>query len=212
LKKFLFLFLLMPAFLNAQVVPTPVIATPSFTPTPSVILTPTVTMTATKTFTVTQTPTITLTPTQTATGTLPTKTNTPTMTNSATLTPTGTFPTKTFTPTVTLTPTLTSTPGVFVFTVSAKPEVDGKIKFHWGSTFKSREVDVKIFTTGFRLVRQFNFDRHEHGENLNPGEHEMSWDGRDDEDRPMPAGNYMCFIEVSAEKKTYEASAMTHIP
>ncbi len=111
-----------------------------------------------------------------------------------------------------MTPTLTSTPGVVWFTVSAKPEPDGKIKFKWDSTFKAKEVDVKIFTTGFRLVRQFNYDKHEHGENLNPGEHEIYWDGKDEEDRPMPAGNYLCFIEAMAEKRSYEASAMTNIP
>jgi hypothetical protein len=201
----------MPALLNAQVQPTaPPVAVP--TATPAVVLTPTSTFTVTLTSTKTNTPTITFTPTETNTGTIPTNTFSPTYTRTYTPTATGTLPTKTFTPTITWTPTLTATPGVFDFTVSPKPEADGKIKFRWGSTFKSREVDVKVFTTGFRLVRQFNFDRHEHGENLNPGEHEMSWDGKDEEDRPMPAGNYMCFIEVSAEKKTYAASAMTHIP
>lgn len=71
---------------------------------------------------------------------------------------------------------------------------------------------MKIFTSGFRLVRQFNFDKHEHGENLNTGEHDMSWDGKDEQDRSMPSGTYLCFIMIETEKKTYEASAETHIP
>jgi flagellar hook assembly protein FlgD len=146
---------------------------------------------------VTKTPTITLTPTQTATGTLPTHTFTPTAT------PTNT---------ITMTPTMTSTPGVFAFKLSPKPGADGKVKFQWGLTMKALEVNVKIFTSGFRMVRQFGFDKHHQSENIMPGEHEMTWDGKDEEDRTMPPGNYLCFIEAETEKKTYEASGMTNIP
>jgi flagellar hook assembly protein FlgD len=114
--------------------------------------------------------------------------------------------------TVTMTPTATSTPGVFQFKVSPKPEADGKIKFHWGLTMRAQAVNVKIFTSGFRMVRQFSFEKHQHEDNLLPGEHEMTWDGRDEEDRRMPPGNYLCFIEAETEKKTYEASSKTNIP
>ena len=40
----------------------------------------------------------------------------------------------------------------------------------------------------------------------------MSWDGKDEEDRAMPPGNYLCFIVVETEKKDYESSAKTNIP
>jgi len=111
-----------------------------------------------------------------------------------------------------MTPTLTSTPGVFKFFVSPKPEVDGNIKFQWGTTVSAQEINVKVFTSGFRLVRQFSFDKHQHNENLSPGEHEMSWDGRDEQNRAMPPGNYLCFIIVETENKNYDASAKTNIP
>jgi len=111
-----------------------------------------------------------------------------------------------------MTPTGTPTPGVFKFNVSPKPETDGKIKFQWGTTIKAREINIKIFTSGFRLVEQFSFDKQAHSENLSAGEHEMSWDGKDEQGRAMPSGNYLCFVVIETEKKDYEASAKTNIP
>jgi flagellar hook assembly protein FlgD len=96
--------------------------------------------------------------------------------------------------------------------VSPKPEADGVIRFKWGATVKAREVDVKIFTSGFRLVRQFSFDKHEHNENLSTGPHEITWNGRDEEDRAMPSGIYLCYILVETDKKDYEDSSKTEIP
>ena len=220
MKKFLLIFLLAPGFLNAQSAPTAVslTATPTQTSTLSIVLTPTKTATVantptrTDTPTITSTPTITGTPTETATGTLPTSTNTPTATVTFTPTATGTLPTATPSPTKTMTATATSTPGVFEFKVSPKPEADGKIKFQWEATMKAQEVDVKIFTSGFRLVRQFGFDKHEHNENLKLGQHDMTWDGKDEQDRAMPPGTYLCFILIQTEKKDYEASSKTEIP
>lgn len=217
MKKLFFIFLLVPSFLNAQSTSPPA-PTKAVTLTPT--LTPTVTNTPTRTNTptITSTPTITNTPTQTATGTLPTHTPTPTLTLTPTQTPTGTLATatptrtKTVTPTPTMTNTATSTPGVFEFVVSPKPEADGVIRFKWGATVKANEVDVKIFTSGFRLVRQFSFDKHVHNENLLPGPHEITWNGRDEEDRAMPSGHYICFILVETDKKDYEASGKTEVP
>ncbi|HTA76195.1 MAG TPA: hypothetical protein VK791_03440 [bacterium] len=201
MRKLFFLILLAPGFLQAQSTST------ASVPTPTAVLKPT------NTSTFTMTPTASVSPT----GTLPTQTFSPTITHTPTVTLTYTItnsPTKTSTctSTITMTPTLTSTPGVFLFKVSPKPEVDGKIKFEWGTTIKSKETNVKIFTSGFRMVRQFSFDRNTHPENLNPGQHEMTWDGKDEEDRAMPPGNYLCFIVVETEKKDYESSAKTNIP
>ncbi len=126
-------------------------------------------------------------------------------------TPTNTA-TRTFTSTPTSTPTLTSTPGVFQFSVSPELDVNGKIQFNWGSTIQSEEVSIKIYTSGFRLVRAFSFDKREHPENLDAGIHDLTWDGRDEGGHPMPTGNYFCFININAGKKTYEASGRTNIP
>jgi flagellar hook assembly protein FlgD len=169
-------------------------------------MTPAKTPTITSTPTITFTPTITNTPTITPTGTIPT--NTPT--NSPTAT--GTQPTKTPTNSPTATATATSTPGIFVFKVSPKPEPDGKIKFQWEATMKAKEVDVKVFTSGFRMVQQFSFDPHNQADNLKTGPHEVAWDGKDDQQRPMPPGDYLCFILVQTDKKDYEASGKTEIP
>lgn len=73
-------------------------------------------------------------------------------------------------------------------------------------------MDVKVFTSGFRMVRQFSFDLHQQKENLLPGPHEMTWNGKDEQDRPMPPGNYLCFILVETDKKDFEASGKTNIP
>jgi flagellar hook assembly protein FlgD len=77
---------------------------------------------------------------------------------------------------------------------------------------RAKEVDIKVFTSGFRIVRQFSFDQHAHNENLKEGPHDMTWNGKDEQDRPMPSGNYLCYILVGTEKKDYEASGKTNIP
>lgn len=76
----------------------------------------------------------------------------------------------------------------------------------------AREVDVKVFTSGFRIVRQFSFDQHVQKENLIAGPHDMTWNGKDEQDRAMPPGNYLCYILVQTDKKDYEASGKTNIP
>jgi flagellar hook assembly protein FlgD len=139
---------------------------------------------------------------------------TATYTLTPTLTPTPTHtPTYTYTPTYTktFTPTNTSTPGVFKFKVSPLPE-GGQIKFQWGTTVPADEVYLKIYTSGFRLVREFHFTSTYGPENLTGGTHEMGWDGKDEEGRPMPPGNYLCFIDINVGKKRYEASGKTEIP
>ncbi len=77
---------------------------------------------------------------------------------------------------------------------------------------KAKEVDVKIFTSGFRIVRQFSIDQHHQNENLKAGPHDIDWNGKDEQDRAMPPGIYLCFILVQTEKKDYEASGKTNIP
>jgi flagellar hook assembly protein FlgD len=57
-----------------------------------------------------------------------------------------------------------------------------------------------------------NFNKDEKPEFLTSGNHETSWNAKDEEDRPMPPGNYLCYISISVGKKTYEASGKTEIP
>ena len=71
---------------------------------------------------------------------------------------------------------------------------------------------MRIYTSGFRLVRDFSFNKIEKPEYLTSGTHEITWDGKDDQMRAMPPGNYLCFISVSVGKKSYEASGKTEIP
>ncbi len=63
-----------------------------------------------------------------------------------------------------------------------------------------------------RPVVNFEFNKHEKPEYLTAGTHEVVWDGRDEEERPMPPGSYICFISITVGKKTYEASGKTEIP
>lgn len=71
---------------------------------------------------------------------------------------------------------------------------------------------MRVYTTGFRLVWEMNFNKDEKSEYLGTGTHETTWDGKDDEGRPMPPGSYLCFISVTVGKKSYEASSKTEMP
>ena len=188
------------------------------TPTPTFTFTPTQTGTIfpTKTPTPTGTPTITSTPTETPTITFtftptPTGTLSPSLTPTPSSTPTATI-TQTPTKTPTSTPTATSTPGVFEFSVSPKPDETGLVRFKWGTTVPANEAYLRVYTSGFRLVWEMNFNKDEKPEYLGSGAHEVTWNGKDDEGRPMPPGTYLCFISVTAGKKSYESSSKTEMP
>lgn len=170
--------------------------------------TPTVPITPT--FTPTHTPTITATPTNSPTGTQSPVPNA-TASSSPTATPSST-PTKTETLSPTPSPTYTSTPGVFQFNVSPKPDAQGQIHFQWGTTIPADEAYLRVFTGGFRLVWEETFNKNEKPEFLTTDPHDVTWNGRDDQARPMPPGFYICFISVTVGKKTYESSSKTEIP
>jgi hypothetical protein len=177
--------------------------TGTFTATPRHTLTPTPSITPTPF----GTPTHTFSPTVTATGTQ--LTYTPTRTATATKTSTAT---QTSTVTRTMTPTPTSTPGIYKFFVPPKPDGSGQIQFSWGCNVEASETFLRIFTSGFRIVREFDFFKKESPGMLTKGDHQVNWDGKDEEGRPMPPGTYLCFVSITVGKKTYESSGMTNIP
>jgi hypothetical protein len=148
----------------------------------------------------TATPTVALTATPTDT---PTSEGTPTPTFSPTFTPTST-------PTTTL--TVTPTPGVFQFQISPRPDAEGKVHFQWGTNVPADEVYLKIYSSGFRVVHGFEFNKEQQPGLLTPGAHEVTWDGRDEQGRRIPPGDYFCFIDVRAGGKRYEASGRVGIP
>lgn len=74
------------------------------------------------------------------------------------------------------------------------------------------EAYLRVYTSGFRLVWEEDFSKDEKPEYLGAGTHETTWNGRDDEGRPMPPGTYLCFISVTSGKKNYESSSKTEIP
>lgn len=173
----------------------------------------------------TATPTLTITPTPTPTVTLtPTPKGTPTWTGTPTISPTGTIFTTTFThtmtatitktnsPTRTMSPTATSTPGVFKFSVSPKPDASGNIKFSWGANKEAQQAFLRVRTSGYRTVKEFDFFKKEKPEYLTVGTHDLVWDGKDDEGRPMTPGTYLCFIEVVIGKKSYYSVGKIYFP
>jgi flagellar hook assembly protein FlgD len=99
-----------------------------------------------------------------------------------------------------------------MFTVSPKPDDTGLIKFSWGVNIPSDSVILNVYTSGFRLVRNFEFNKEETPDYLTPGSHEYTWDRKDEENRLMPPGIYLCFVDIRAGKKKYEASGKTEIP
>jgi hypothetical protein len=177
-------------------------------------------VTATHTTTGTQSPsatyTKTLTPTHSSTFTStasPTRTYSKTPTFSSTFTVTGTrSPSATFTKTWTITPTPTITPGVFQFVVSTKPDAQGRISFSWGVNIPAERVYLKIYTSGYRLARDFEFNKLDSPDYLTKGTHMFYWNGKDEQNRPMPPGSYLCLIDINVKKKVYEASSKTQIP
>ncbi len=181
-------------------------ASPTFTPTLTTTGTQPATWTPTPTSTLTFTRTITLSPTITRS---PTKTYTPTITRSPTQTGT---PTSTITRTPTITPTPTVTPGVAMFKISPKPDSEKKISFKWKVNIPAEKVYLKVYSSGFRLVRSFEFNKVDSPDFLAKGTHEFKWDCKDEQNRPMPPGIYLCFIDVAVKKKVYESSSKTEIP
>lgn len=182
--------------------------TPTPTNTPAGTHSPRPTSTSVRTLPFTMTPTVTMTwsPTSSPTGTLsPSLTPTPTSTHTST-------PTKTATRTPTSTPTATPTPGVFKFLVSPKPDAQGQIHFSWGVNVQVDQVYLKVYTSGFRLVWDESFGKEKRPDYLTSGDHEVTWDGKDEEGRPMPPGLYLCFLDMTAGKKNYQSSGKTEIP
>lgn len=74
------------------------------------------------------------------------------------------------------------------------------------------ETFLRIYTSGFRTVREFIFNKDQKPEYLTLETHEFAWDGRDEENRSMTPGTYHCIISVRAGKKNYEASGKIDIP
>jgi len=82
----------------------------------------------------------------------------------------------------------------------------------WGTTAPAKEAYLRVYTSGFRMVWDENFNKDEHPEFLGAGTHETTWNGKDDQGRPMPPGSYICFISVTVGKKSYESSGKTEMP
>jgi flagellar hook assembly protein FlgD len=98
------------------------------------------------------------------------------------------------------------------FKVSPKPDGNGEIHFAWSTTFRGKEAYLRVYTSGFRLVWEEDFSNNNHPEYLDAGSHEITWNCKDEEGRAMPPDEYLCFISVSAGKKTYDSSGKTEIP
>jgi flagellar hook assembly protein FlgD len=73
-------------------------------------------------------------------------------------------------------------------------------------------VYLKIYSSGFRLVRDFEFNKLDSPDFLTRGTHKFYWDGKDEQNRRMPPGSYLCFIDINSKKKVYEASSKTEVP
>jgi flagellar hook assembly protein FlgD len=73
-------------------------------------------------------------------------------------------------------------------------------------------VYLKIYSSGFRLVRDFEFNKLDSPDFLTRGTHKFYWDGKEEQNRRMPPGSYLCFIDINSKKKVYEASSKTEVP
>jgi hypothetical protein len=165
----------------------PISPSPQVTPGCTAACTMTVAATNTPTSTPTQTNTFTETPTATSTSKTP-----GICSKSPTLTPTETgTPTETLTVTPTGTPTSRRTPeGPIVF---PNPwDGKGPVKVWLKSETVIRDVNLKVYTTAYRVIAEVNYPR------LAPTDRVISWDGRDRKDRPLANGAYHLLLETAS--------------
>jgi len=61
-------------------------------------------------------------------------------------------------------------------------------------------------------VQDFTFNKDNSPEYLTAGTHEFTWDGKDEQKRPMPPGVYLCFVNARVGNKSYDFGGQTEIP
>ena len=126
------------------------------------------------------------------------------------MTPTATA-TVTFTATVTSTATSTSTPGIASFQVEPKT-LSGSVTLRWELTADMLHLQVKVFTSSFRMLRSFPMDIKKTPELFKTGAHSMPWDGLDDRGHHLVSGRYYLFLSANKGKLKFTAEDQVDQP
>jgi hypothetical protein len=126
-------------------------------------------------------------------------------------TPTATeTPTAVPSPTSTSTPTPTSTPGLSAFRADPS-NLPGPVTVSWELPQAVDKVQLKVFTSGFRMVRSFPFPKGTE-EWTASGPKTLVWDGLDGRGKPLMPGTYFLFLTARKGKSTYTGKAQVQAP
>jgi hypothetical protein len=149
--------------------------------------------------------TATPTPTQSETAT-----DTPVSSPSDTPTWTGTD-TPTPTPTPSATATVTFPPGLSAFRV--EPAVlPGPVTLFWENAMAVDRYQLKVFTSSFRLLKSFPFDKETQKDLHGIGLQSLTWDGLDDRGNSLPPGTYYLFLGARMGKGTFTTKTQVKAP
>ena len=135
----------------------------------------------------------------------PTATGTPTVTITATST-------ATVTSTVTSTVTVTSTIGIGAFQVDPKTLAGGPVTVHWNLTSPVDRLNVKVFTSSFRMLKRFPLNLKAMPDYFKAGDHDLIWDGLDDRGRHLVPGRYYLFLTIGKGKLKLSAEDQVDQP
>jgi hypothetical protein len=75
-----------------------------------------------------------------------------------------------------------------------------------------KRLQLKLFTSSFRMLKRFPFDREAKPEFFKAGPHDLVWDGLDDRGKRLVAGRYYLFLTVDAGKVKFTAETQVEQP
>jgi flagellar hook assembly protein FlgD len=106
---------------------------------------------------------------------------------------------------------MTSTPGISSFQVEPKI-LSGSVTLRWELTADMLRLQVKVFTSSFRMLKRFPMDIKKTPELFKTGTHEIIWDGLDDRGQHLISGRYYLFLSANKGKLSFSAEDQVNQP
>jgi hypothetical protein len=107
---------------------------------------------------------------------------------------------------------MTSTPGISLFQVDPEKLAAGPATIRWAFTSDMKHLQIKLFTSSFRMLKRFPMSLESHKLFYQTGTHELSWDGLDDRGRHLVTGRYYLFLSADQGKIKYTAESQVDQP
>jgi hypothetical protein len=73
-------------------------------------------------------------------------------------------------------------------------------------------LQVKVFTSSFRMLKRFSWDPKTQASLYKIGSHEITWDGLDDRGRHLIPGRYYLFLSAEKGKAKFTAEDQVDQP